>query len=246
MSIWKERGSWLPQLAGQKRKPSPLPLATTHAESCCPPWRGWLSLPRTERQLLLKLQGWRSGWQLLQTPQLGPSPVDAQSHMLAAPCESPVRRHLVLGRAWLSLSCVCSPLTLSPWGRARSGGQHCYFFTLPPPTAESVMSHGLCGADSPLFPGGPNCLLVSHLASSQQDKPRPDHILTEDSPAPAGTPCSMTPDWTSNLEKTSEAGMREQMPRQTKGRDGQHGRRVTEAAADWTRRVRRGRTRGSC
>ena len=116
MSIWKERGSWLPQLAG-KKKASRLPLATTRAESCCPPWRGWLSLPRTERQPLLMLQGWRSGWQLLQMPQLGPSPVDAQSHTLAAPCESPVcATTLSWGEHGFHFSCVCSPLTLSPWG----------------------------------------------------------------------------------------------------------------------------------
>lgn len=236
----------LPQLAG-KKEASLLPLATTLAESCCPPWRGWLSLPRTERHPLLKLQGWQSGWQLLQMPQLGPSPGDAQSHRLAAPASPPVRCHLVLGRVWLSLFTCVQPAQSQPTGTGTGLSDITPLRPAPPPTAESVMSHSLCVAASPLVPRRPHLSSRQPPRSSRQDKPRPDHILRGGQFCSSWDPMQHETGLASNLEKTSGCRNEEQMPRQTKGRNGQCGRRVTEHAADWTRRVRRGgRTRGSC
>ena len=212
MSIWKERGSWLPQLAG-KKEASPLSLATTLAESCCPPWRGWLSLPRTERHPLLKLQGWRSGRQLMQMPKLGPSPVDAQSHMLAAPCESPLcATTLSWGEHGFHFSCVCSPLTLSPWGRDRSEWQHCY--SPPCPSFHRWVSDEpqTVWLTLPLFPGGPTCLLASHLALPSRTSPDLTVSSREDSSASAETPCSMTGDWHPTWRKHLDAGMRNRCP----------------------------------
>lgn len=159
-----------------------------------------------------------------------------------------MRHHLVLGRAWLSLFMCVQPTHPQSMGMGTGLSDNtATLHPAPPSTAESVMSHRLCGADSPFVPRRLHLSSCQPPRSSQQDKPRPDHILTGGQFCSSWDPMQHDTGLTSNLEKTSGGRNEEQMPRQTKGRDGQHGRRVTEAAADWTRRVRRGgRTRGSC
>ena len=201
--------SWL-----AKKEASPPPLATTLAESCCPPWRGWLSLPKTERHPLLKLQGWRSGRQLLQMPQLGPSPVDAQSHMLAAPCESPLCAATLSWREHgFHFSRVCSPLTLSPWGWGQVWVKTLLLSALPllPPLSQ-WWATDCVWLTLPLFPGGPTCLLASHLTLPSRTSPDLTISSTEDSSAPAETPCSMTGDWHPTWRKHLDAGMRNRCP----------------------------------
>lgn len=237
----------LPQLAG-KKEASPLPLATALAESCCPPWRSWLSLPGTERHPLLTLQDWQSGWQLLQMPQLGHLPGMPRVTGWLPPASPPVHRHLVLGRVWLSLFTCVQPAQPQPTDLGTGLSDiTAPLRPAPPSTAESVMSHSLRVAASPLVPRRPHLSSRQPPRSSRQDKPRPDHILTGGQFCSGWDPMQHETGLASNLEKTSGCGNEKQMPRQTKGRDGQCGRRVTEPAADWTRRVRRGgRTRGSC
>lgn len=144
----------------------------------------------------------------------GPSPGDAQGHRLAAPASPPVHRHLVLGRVWLSLSTCVQPAQPQPTGPGT--GLSDITATLrpaPPSTAESVMSHTACvWLPLPSFPGGPTCLLASHLALPGRTSPDLTISSREDSSAPAGTPCSMKPDWHPTWRKHLDAGMRNRCP----------------------------------
>ena len=144
---------------------------------------------------------------------------------------------------------VCAARSASAHG-AGDGSERHHGYSPPCPSFHRWVSdepHSLRLAASPLVPRRPHLSSRQPPRSSRQDKPRPDHILTGGQFCSGWDPMQHETGLASNLEKTSGCGNEKQMPRQTKGRDGQCGRRVTEPAADWTRRVRRGgRTGGSC
>lgn len=127
---------------------------------------GWL--PTTERLvisskdrecLLLRPQGWQSRCQLLQMPQLVPSPVDAQCHMPAAPHTSP------LGPATLSwwkpgshFPHACSPYMLRLLGWTQVWRQmlcFCSHCTSSLPVSQ-CKGWRLLVTGSPLFPPRPH------------------------------------------------------------------------------------------
>lgn len=186
-----EEGSWLPQAGWQKK-------ACTSYHSCWVllPTCGEAGYPPKDRgaTLLLSCRAGGPGGSCT-----GPAGVHLlwmpRVLALAALWVSPVVTPHALGKPWLSLFMCMQPTHPSVHGdRDRSEWQP-FLFTLP-------LLHRWVSDEPrtvwgwlPLFPGGPTCLLVSHLAlpaGQAQTWPYPHRrtVLLQ-----LGTPCSMTPDW---------------------------------------------------
>ena len=117
--------------------------------------------------------------------------------------------------------------------------------TAPTSTTESGPElKTVCGwLTRPSFPGGPSCLLATHLPLASGTSPDLTVSSREDDSAPAGTPCSAKPDRHPTWRKYLVSGMRNRCP-DSQGQGWlDRGGQVTEVAADWTARLEReGRT----